>query len=121
MNRFCINSLTTSSLGNILYTILTGHFPFDYLEPTRESTKQMKKLVLKGKRPHVNLDADIRNSKDPHEQTMLTAIEMCWKQDPRDRASAREVQALLAEYLPREHAREYHHQRARETRRQLSW
>ena len=101
----------------MLYTILTGHFPFDDLE-SEESTKEAKILVQQGRRPHVNIDGDIRHSEDPIERTMLEAIEMCWKQDPHERASAREVEAVLSQYLPREH--EYHHRRARELRRHLS-
>lgn len=108
---------TPHSLGNLLYTILTGHFPFDDAGSERD-TKEIKLLVQNGKRPHVNIDADIRHSEDPIEQTMLEAVEMCWKQDPHDRASAREVEAVLAKYLPKEH--EYHHRRARELRRKLS-
>ena len=108
-------SAASFSLGNILYTILTGHFPFDDLEDS--DTKKAKLLVQKGKRPHVNIDADIRNSEDPYEQAMLTAVEMCWKQDPHDRASAREVQAVLADFLPRGH--DYPARRAKGLRRSL--
>ena len=94
---------------------MTGHFPFDDLDG---DTKVAKRLVQEGKRPHVNIDADIRHSEDPYEQAMLTAVEMCWKQDPHERASARQVQDYLAQYLPRDH--EYRHRRARELRRQLN-
>ena len=63
------------------------------------STKEAKMLVQNGRRPHVNIDADIRHSEDPYEKTMLEAIEMCWKHDPHERASARQVQEHLAKYL----------------------
>ena len=62
----------------------------------------MKEMVMGGHRPHVTMDSDdsnMRQSKDPHIQAMLHAMEMCWKQDPRDRASAREVEEYLRSKL----------------------
>ena len=93
------------SLGNLIYTIVTGHWPFDVLRPElrKDFQKEMKEMVMGGHRPHVTMDSDdsnMRKSKDPYIQAMLQAMEMCWKQDPRDRASAREVEEFLRSKLP---------------------
>lgn len=80
------------SLGNLLYVILTGHWPFDDLENAQA-------LVKQGRRPHINIDADYRHSKHPQIQTLLQAIDMCWKQDPHERATSRQVESVLAKYL----------------------
>ena len=91
------------SLGNLIYTILTGHWPFDTFKPQTDFSDEIKELVKGGHRPHVTTDSDdgqIRQSKNPYIQAMLHAMEMCWKQDPRDRASAREVETFLRSKLP---------------------
>ena len=78
---------------------MTGHWPFDDLE-NAHGTREMKELVMHGRRPHINIDSDIRHSDDPYVQAMLQAVELCWKQDPHERPSAREVQAFLEQHLP---------------------
>ena len=89
----CLSPFFVSySLGNLLYTILTGHWPFD--EKDRE-TAEVKKLVIEGYRPHINLDSNFRHSKNPQVQALVTAIDMCWEQDPHERASAQEVLDVL--------------------------
>ena len=82
------------SLGNLLYTILTGHWPFDDVEDVKGS-QSVRDLVKTGHRPHINIDSDIRKSKNPQVHALVTAIDMCWKQDPHERASAQEVLDVL--------------------------
>ena len=86
------------SLGNLIYSIVTGHWPFDNVE---EDHHEIRKLVKKGVRPPI--DDALRESKDEYVQVMLKAVEMCWPQDPTARATAKEVEHLLAKHLPKWH------------------
>jgi len=81
---------------------MTGHYPFDDLE-NAHGTKEMKDLVRHGRRPHINIDADFRHSPEPMVQALVEAIDWCWRQDPHERASAREIEELLSEHLPDQH------------------
>ena len=76
------------SLGNIFYMFLTGEWPFDEYD-----TKEMQDLVAEGERP--SIDYDIWNSTDPVDQTLKQAMIMCHKQEPRERATARQVETYL--------------------------
>lgn len=82
------------SFGNVLYGVLTGKEPFE-----KEKSKKTQSLIKKGERP--DIPSSYRNSTDPFDQSMIKAIEMCWIQDPKDRASAREVQKFLLSELQR--------------------
>jgi len=88
------------SLGNLVYSIVTGHWPFDDLDHAH-GVREIKELVQQGRRPHINIDSDVVHSTDPYVQAMLQAVQMCWKQDPHERASAQEVEAYLGKLLPR--------------------
>jgi Protein kinase domain len=93
------------SLGNLMYTIVTGRWPWDDFHENKRKRRQrgksamteFKEFILAGKRPHV--EAELLESKDPNIQAMLKAMDMCWKQDPHDRSSAREIQQFLMPYL----------------------
>lgn len=80
------------SMGNIFYSILTLKYPFE-----RERAKEVYQRVSNGERPLI--PESIRNSTDPYDRTMLEAIDMCWKQDPTERATARQVQNLIVATL----------------------
>ena len=82
------------SMGNILFCILTLLYPFEH-----EKDKVVYKKVIGGARPEI--PPQILNSTDPFDQTMLQAIEMSWRQNPTERASAREVQDLMLAALKR--------------------
>lgn len=83
------------SAGNILYQVLTLQEPFE-LEGWSE--KQVHKAVMKGDRPHIS-HSMYRDSDDPKIQALVRAIDLCWKQDPRERPTAREVVDLLQSAL----------------------
>ena len=87
------------SFGNVLYSVLTGKYPFQDKEE-----KEARKLIKKGNRPIIS--SSVRNSTDPFDQAMITAIEMCWIQDPSERASARQVQQFFLSELRRLGVRE---------------
>lgn len=76
-------------MGNVFYVILTGLWPFENVK--KEKTAQ--KMIQEGKRPEIS--ETILNSTDPFDRAMLKAIEMCWIQDPDQRATARQVQKFL--------------------------
>ena len=83
------------SAGNVLYQVLTLQEPFE-LEGWSE--KQVHKAVMKGDRPHISQSL-YRDSDDPKIQALVRAIDLCWKQDPRERPTAREVVDLLQSAL----------------------
>jgi hypothetical protein len=80
------------SLGNILFFLVTqGMNPWqdEGIEP-----KEVYERVKDGKRPR--LPHEILASSHVYERTMRRAIELCFHQDPRERASAQQVANLLA-------------------------
>ena len=83
------------SAGNVLYQVLTLQEPFE-LEGFSE--KQVHKAVMEGDRPHISQSL-YRDSDDPKIQALVRAIDLCWKQDPRERPTAREVVDLLQSAL----------------------
>ena len=76
------------SLGNIFYMLLTQKWPWEELKG-EEAMKQ----VEAGKRPHV--PKSIRNSTDPVDKILMEALSMAHKQDPKERATARQIETLL--------------------------
>ena len=80
-------------MGNILYEILTGLFPFE----AEEDSKKVQRLVKKGARPP--LGSEFSNSSDPFVQALVNATYRCWEHDPQERASAREIQRYLESTL----------------------
>ena len=68
--------------------LLTGAWPFDDLED-----EQAQKEVMDGHRP--SFAVDVWNSTDPIVQSLKSAMFVCHEQDPKIRATAREVEAML--------------------------
>jgi hypothetical protein len=82
-------------LGNIFYGIFTNEWPFHH-----EKVSTAQKRIIAGERPPI--DEKYRNSTDPLDQAMIQAIEMCWVQDPEERASARQVQTFIGDVLAKQ-------------------
>jgi len=82
-------------LGNVLYSLLTGKYPFEDIE----DSKTVERKVKAGKRPHI--PTSYRNSTDPFDQALLKVIEMSWIHEPKERASAREMQTFISSELKR--------------------
>ncbi|CAB9516381.1 STYKc [Seminavis robusta] len=82
------------ALGNILYTIVEGQYPFYDV-----STTQTMSLVAKGHTPPTSEPTS--TSKDHNIQLLLNAMELCWVRDPRRRATARKIQNMLKPYVER--------------------
>jgi hypothetical protein len=78
-------------MGNVLYFVLLGQNPYS------DSLSEAKKLVRQGIPPEISHDKRI--SQDFVDQTMIKAIGMCMKADPKERASAREVADFLEQAL----------------------
>ena len=86
------------SLGNIFFGLLTGKELF--YDEDKRNDKAIMKYVKQGKRS--TIPEKYKNSDDPFEQTLLNAIEMCWKQDPKERATARALQKLFENELEKQ-------------------
>ena len=54
-------------------------------------------MIKEGKRSHI--PEKYTNSTDPFEQTLVKAIQRSWIHDPRERATARELQTLFVNQL----------------------
>lgn len=83
------------SLGNIFYGILCKLWPFEGVK----DDETIRRTIMNGSRPP--MIPSILNSTDPFDLVMLKAIDMCWVQDPKERASAREVQKYIDGELKR--------------------
>jgi hypothetical protein len=75
-------------LGNIFYVLLMKQWPFKYYKE-----KKIAHAILDGERPF--MFPDVQNSTDPIDRTLLEAMEMCFHQNPADRATARQVETFL--------------------------
>jgi hypothetical protein len=73
-------------MGNVLRFLLTGLLPFN-------TERKAQKVVPKGILPKIPREK--RYSKSFVDQTMIKAIEMCMKADPKERATARQVADFL--------------------------
>lgn len=80
------------SLGNILYMLLTGLWPFEDVEE-----KDAQKQVKKGLRPA--FPVEIWNSTSPILMDLKEAMFQCHEQDIKNRATAREVETMLLRSL----------------------
>jgi hypothetical protein len=76
------------SMGNILYVLTIGEYPFH-----KRSRDTVKSALKRGKRQKI--PEEYKNSSDPLIQALLKAIEMCWIQNPQERATARQVEQFL--------------------------
>jgi hypothetical protein len=74
--------------------MLTKQWPWEGFDE-EEAMKQVKD----GGRPEIPLS--IQKSNDPAVKTLLEAIRMSQKQDPKERATAREVETFLKQNLRR--------------------
>lgn len=77
------------SLGNTLYSIVTGIFPFDDIEDDEKAAK----LVMDDERPP--LTNSYLESEHPIDRAMMKAMDMCFEYDWRKRAKASEVRDYL--------------------------
>jgi hypothetical protein len=67
-------------------------WPFKYY-----NEKGIKRAINHGERPF--MFPDVQNSTDPIDRTLLEAMEMCFHQNPADRATARQVEVFLKDKL----------------------
>uniref|UniRef100_A0A7S2E337 Protein kinase domain-containing protein n=1 Tax=Helicotheca tamesis TaxID=374047 RepID=A0A7S2E337_9STRA len=80
------------SMGNIFYTLLTDSWPFD---KTKEKEAQEK--IMDGVRPFIPLK--FKNSENPADQALIKAAQMCWAEEPEERATAIEARDFLISEL----------------------
>ena len=82
------------SLGNTIYSIITGTYPFD---KKKYSEKETKKRVKNGEKPP--LKAKYRESDNPIYRVLLKAMDMSLIYRWQDRARAYEVRDLFVSEL----------------------
>lgn len=80
------------ALGNSIYTILAGSYPFEGMRNTR-----VHKIVIDGAR--AILPDHVLNSEDPYVKALVRAMKLSQIHDPEKRASARDIADLLGEVL----------------------
>ena len=79
------------ALGNVLYTLLTGHSPRG--RSTEDRINTVRKELIHGNPPPMS--SFFKNSKDPMISAMRESISLCLEPDPKKRASSREVATYL--------------------------
>jgi len=77
------------SLGNVMYSILTGKKPF-----YKQNTTRAMDLVMGGMTPPIP-----HHKWGAEELAIIEAIKMCWVRYPKDRSSARDVDSFLKDKL----------------------
>lgn len=80
------------STGNIFFSLLMDKWPYEELYKEK-NTAVVSKLITKGKRD--KLSKELLESADPIDVALKTAMEMCWEQDWKRRASAKDVANYL--------------------------
>ncbi|CAB9529541.1 protein kinase [Seminavis robusta] len=86
--RLETEAIDVFSMGNILYFLLTGDFPFDGAE--RETVRHYLKH---GRRQHI--PDEYKTSEDPLIQAIVKSIRISWIHEPSQRATARQVEKIL--------------------------
>jgi serine/threonine protein kinase len=83
------------SLGNTFYMLLTGYWPFE--EYTDEEAQEQVKTGLRPTFP-----MEIWNSSDSNLQAVKEAMILCHEQEPSQRATARQIEAVLLQALQKQ-------------------
>ncbi len=76
------------SLGNVIFSILTGLYPFDDLE-----MEDAQKKVMNGETPPIPVE--YLKSNHPIDKALVQAMKMCWVYNWQDRANASDVRDFL--------------------------
>ena len=82
------------SMGNIFYALMSKEYPF-----SDRSKKTVQRKIMAGERPKLN--ETIAKSKDPFDQALIRAMDMCWIHNPKKRATARQVEKFIDSELVR--------------------
>jgi hypothetical protein len=76
------------SMGNIFYAIVSGDMPFE-----NDKEKDAQKKIKNGERPII--PESVLKSDDIAIKTIVSAVERCWKHDPKERPSASTIRDEL--------------------------
>ncbi len=74
------------SMGNVIYSIITGLWPFE----AHADVKQVQKNIILGIRPPIE-----NISNDPILSSLAEVIHLCWKQNSNERPTATQIALLL--------------------------
>lgn len=85
------------SIGNVIYSILVGKYPFHDL-----SSDRVKELVKSGHTP--DIPESYQRSDDPNIQALLQAMQLCWVKEPSRRISARHLEEYLRPFATKNKA-----------------
>jgi len=90
------------ALGNLLFRFATGKAPWREMADnsrdaklTQEQKAHIVQLKMKGKTPKIPEEVLKLKSKDPYINLLLKAMEMCYRFNPKERPTAREVVDFL--------------------------
>lgn len=78
-------------MGNVIYGIATGFFPFDEKE-----MEEAQELVINGELPP--LTKELKHSNNPVDKALIKAMRMCFEYNFDDRAKASEVRDFLLRF-----------------------
>lgn len=106
---FLDEKIDVYGLGNVLHFVAVGNPPWkfpgrikakkiseDYYQQKKlEWDETVRKIKLLGGKPQI--PHEVKNSDDPSIQAVLRAMDMCYRSDPDNRASARTVADFLNE------------------------
>lgn len=79
-------------MGDVLYYILTKKWVFE-----RSFNREAAQRILEGHPSEI--PAEILNSTDLATKAMVKGIELAWIQDPKERATTKEIAKLLSQQL----------------------
>ena len=89
------------ALGNLLFRFATGKAPWREMADnsraklTQEQKAHIAQLKMKGKTPKIPEEVLKLKLKDPYINLLLKAMDMCYRFNPKERPTAREIVEFL--------------------------
>lgn len=80
------------AMGNVFYSLVTEQWPFQDDEKTIAQAK-----IMQGERPHI--PSKFETSTEPAYKLLIKLMRMCWKQNPKERPTAKVVADLIENEL----------------------
>lgn len=83
------------AFGNVLYYLLTHYEPYHY--PKHLPIDQIKIRSIGGETPYIS--GKYRHSDDPIVQKIIELMQKCWKYEPSERPSAKELEKEIRSFI----------------------